>query len=305
MAPNQASLFDVELRKAVFDHVRTLRDKYSNRIPSAELNAGIVFDGNRVPIWNYMKGIFKPAVLGRDGSALSIQTSVESPYEDAHDPEAGHFIYAFRGTEGNHPDNVSLRNAMKFNRPLMYLVAVDPGYYDAILPVYVIGEDLIKLKFTLVADQFSAINEIATAPAADYRREYVTRAVMYRLHQAQFRRVVLRAYKERCCICRLKHVSLLDAAHILPDSHPKGEPIIPNGLGLCKIHHSAFDSNILGIDADAKVHIREDILVETDGPMLKHGLQELHGSRLDLPQKKTDRPNREFLTERFLQFTEV
>jgi hypothetical protein len=36
-------------------------------------------------------------------------------------------------------------------------------------------------------------------------------------------------------------VELLDAAHILPDGHPKGEPVVPNGLALCKLHHAAFD----------------------------------------------------------------
>jgi len=29
---------------------------------------------------------------------------------------------------------------------------------------------------------------------------------------------------------------------------------------------------MLGIDPDARVHVREDILHEKDGPMLKHGL---------------------------------
>jgi putative restriction endonuclease len=79
---------------------------------------GITFHGERVPIWNYQKGIFKPAALGLAGAALSIQTSVDSPYEDAHDPEAGHFIYKYRGTDSEHPDNVALRRAMWEQRPL-------------------------------------------------------------------------------------------------------------------------------------------------------------------------------------------
>jgi putative restriction endonuclease len=134
------------------------------------------------------------------------------------------------------------------------------------------------------------------------RREYATRAVLQRLHQQQFRRMVLVAYREQCCICRLKHVELLDAAHILPDRHPKGEPIVTNGLGLCKIHHSAYDANIIGIDPDARVHVRDDVLREIDGPMLKHGLQEVAGSRLILPKRSDLRPNREFLAERFDRF---
>lgn len=296
---------DTELRAAVFVHVQALRLRFNGRIPRDELLAGVIFDGQRVPIWNYQKGIFKPALLGRQGAALSIQTSVDSPYEDQHDPESGHFIYKYRGTDPAHPDNAALRAAMLFEKPLLYLVAVDPGIYDAIIPVYVIGDDAQNLQFTLVADQLGAVTELRPSADVVYRREYATRAVMQRLHQAHFRRIVLRAYRETCAICRLRHVNLLDAAHILRDHHHKGEPIVSNGVGLCKIHHSAFDSNILGIDGDVRVHIRDDILREKDGPMLKHGLQELHGARLVLPRRVSDRPNQEFLLERFAEFSAV
>jgi putative restriction endonuclease len=47
------------------------------------------------------------------------------------------------------------------------------------------------------------------------------------------------------------------------------------------------------------VHIRLDVLKKKDGPMLKHGLQELHGASLVLPIKPIHRPNRDFLAERF------
>jgi len=125
---------------------------------------------------------------------------------------------------------------------------------------------------------------------------------MARLHQQQFRRIVLQAYANRCAICRLRHLELLDAAHILPDHDPRGEPIVPNGLGLCKIHHSAFDSYIIGIDPDARVHVRDDILSEIDGPMLRYGLQEAHGTTLLLPRRTDQRPARDFLAERFERF---
>lgn len=114
--------------------------------------------------------------------------------------------------------------------------------------------------------------------------------------------MVLVAYREQCCICRLRHVELLDAAHTLPDRHPKGEPIVTIGLGLCKIHHSAYDANIIGIDPDARVHVRDDVLKERDGPMLQHGLQEVAGYRLILPSNADLRPNRDFLAERFTRF---
>jgi putative restriction endonuclease len=292
---------DDELRAVVFAYVQRLRSRHGGRIPLAELSVGVQFRGERVPIWNHQRGIHKPAALGKNGAALSVQTSVESPYEDEHDSEAGHFIYKYQGTDPNHSDNRALRSAMEWQRPILYLVGVDPGVYDAIFPIYVVADNPADLQFTMVADQ-PAVSLDASSMMVEARREYVTRAVMQRLHQQQFRRVVLRAYRERCSICRLGHLDLLDAAHILADRHPKGAPVVTNGLGLCKIHHSAFDTNIIGIDPDAKVHVRSDVLIEVDGPMLKHGLQEVHGSRLVLPRETSSQPNKEFLAERFVEF---
>ena len=301
------SVSDDELRAATFLRVKQLRDLYADRIPAKALSEGITIRGERVPIWNYQKGIYKPAVLGRNGSALTIQTSADSPYADFHDPEAGQFIYKYQGRDPEHADNRALRNAMLSRNPLLYLIAVDPGFYDAVFPIYVVGDEPGLLQFVLVADQMATTAApplgIPEAAMVELRRAYVTRAVVQRLHQRQFRRRVLHAYREQCAICRIRHIELLDAAHILEDKHPKGEPLVSNGLGMCKIHHSAFDAHILGIDPDVRVHIREDVLKEKDGPMLLHGLQELHGARLEIPRRAELRPDREFLAERFGRFT--
>jgi putative restriction endonuclease len=293
---------DDELRAVAFAFVQRLRDQYGGRIPRDELMKGVVFRGERVPIWNYQKGIFKPAALGPEGATLSVQTSAESPYDDVHDPDSGEFVYKYRGSDPDHRDNVELRRAMSWQRPLIYLVGVDPGFYDAIFPVYVTGDDRARLHFTLAADQMGLVAPVVDPVMTAARRQYATRAVMQRLHQQQFRRMVLKAYREQCAICRLRHVELLDAAHILPDSDPRGEPVVSNGLGMCKIHHSAYDAQILGIDPEARVHIRVDVLEEVDGPMLRYGLQAVHGTSLVLPKKEEMKPNRDFLAERFERF---
>lgn len=296
------SIDDSVLRAATLARVEELRILHGGYIPRAALMEGLNLFGQRIPIWNYQKGIFKPAVLGREGAALSIQTSVESPYEDEHDLNSGKIVYKYRGTDPNHYDNVALRRTMQRALPLVYLVAVDPGVYDALTPVYVIGEDRDRLQFTLVADAVSSHALLEDPVTTVVRRDYVTRTVLQRLHQQQFRRMVLRAYRERCAICSLRHVQLLDAAHILADRHPQGEAAVPNGLGLCKIHHSAYDSNIIGIDPDTRVHVREDILREKDGPMLLHGIQGVEGSRLFVPRREELKPNRDYLAERFERF---
>ena len=88
-----------------------------------------------------------------------------------------------------------------------------------------------------------------------------------------------------------------------------GLPVVANGLSLCKIHHAAFDSNMLGINPDYIIQVRGDVLKEHDGPMMKHGLQEHHGQltsqlvdKIILPKHKSDWPDRERLKVRFGEF---
>ncbi|WP_222128410.1 hypothetical protein [Cellulosimicrobium sp. TH-20] len=59
---------------------------------------------------------------------------------------------------------------------------------------------------------------------------------------------------------------------------------------------------MLGVTPDGEVRIALELLAEIDGPMLKHGLQEMHGRHLTLPRRRADRPDREFLAWRFERF---
>ena len=162
---------------------------------------------------------------------------------------------------------------------------------DAILQVYVVGDDPGILESTLVADQISARDVDPAMTAA--RREYATRAVLQRLHQQQCRRMVLVAYREPC-ICRLQHLEL-PMPHILPDRHPNRGTDRHERPRALQDQRLGLPANITGIDPDACVHVREDIPREKDTPMLKHGLQQVAGSRIILPMRDDLRPNQEYL----------
>lgn len=75
----------------------------------------------------------------------------------------------------------------------------------------------------------------AEAPERDYR----SRVVKERLHQAAFRENVMTAYEHYSAVCRLRRVELVEVAHIVPDSLG-GRPIVTNGMTMCKLHHAAF-----------------------------------------------------------------
>jgi putative restriction endonuclease len=132
-------------------------------------------------------------------------------------------------------------------------------------------------------------------------RRYAVRETRVRLHQAVFRGRVLRAYASTCSICRLKEGRLLDAAHIAGDLEADGEPIVPNGLSLCSIHHRAFDQQLVGVSPDYRVHVSRRLLEEEDGPMLEL-LKGFHDEPIVLPTRTAWRPDRERLAERYERF---
>lgn len=131
---------------------------------------------------------------------------------------------------------------------------------------------------------------------------YITASVRVRLHQRAFRERVLDAYRRQCAFCRLRHEELLDAAHIVPDTDPEGEPVVRNGLALCALHHTAFDRFFLGLRPDYVIEVRADIRRERDGPTLVHAIQALHGSRIVLPRSAPLRPDPQLLEMRYKLF---
>lgn len=290
---------DTRLRLAMFDHLSRVSDEHPDGVPSEVINS-FVFDGAQFRLI-VQPGIRKPAQLV---AALTIRTTwtppgAEAPYADEVGDD-GSLRYKWRGTDPNHPDNRALREAMGRQAPLAYFYPVARGVYKAIYPVYLIEEDPAAYEFAVEIGEYVEPDD--DDPAAALERRYTRRLTLQRLHQVLFRPKVLRAYESRCAICRIGHAPLLDAAHILPDRHPNGEPVVPNGLAMCKIHHAAYDVNILGIRADHVIEVRPDILAETDGPMLRHGLQEMHGTRITLPRSRRDHPDPDRLHERYVQF---
>lgn len=270
------------------------------------------YDGAKIPLRNRYKGIWKPASFG---AALSFTTKFtkpgkERPYEDAVGAD-GLMRYKWRDGGPDIPDNRALRAAMEAGLPLIWFYGVAEGFYQAVFPVFLVGEEADEQQFMVEVadmDRLSRDGQIfSEGPSLSVvEKRYAARMARQRLHQPVFRSMVMRAYDEHCAVCALHHVELLDAAHILPDAHEDGIAAVTNGLSLCKIHHSAYDRKFMGIRPDYVVEIRADLLNEVDGPMLRHGLQERHGERLlVLPQQRKERPSSALLEKAYLRFREA
>ncbi len=303
---------DAQVRAAAFRYLEEQTLIHGpDGLPWKVLAGGFDFQGKRVPLVS-QQGIFKPAILDLP---LSMRTTPQvgskaRPYDDELS-EDGVILYRYRGTDPMHRDNAGLRGAMKQQAPLIYLYGLVPGCYLPFWPALIVNDEPGRLAFTVQIDHGQVSDVMGTGEteniewpedsSVELRRAYYTGAVKRRVHQQGFRKRVLRAYREQCSVCRLKHAELLDAAHIIPDNEG-GRATVSNGLSLCKLHHAAFDKNILGVNPDLVIEVRQDILEEIDGPMLQHGLKGAHGDKLQVPRKSELRPDRSYLEQRYERF---
>ena len=296
---------DLQVRLAAFNWLSEQVNSYGDVLTKRLLDKGFEFQDQQVHLMS-PQGIFKPKFLELP---ISITTTPKGPYDDYFGKD-NFLIYRYRGTDPNHRDNVGLRKVFELKLPLVYFHGIEPSKYLAIWPVYVIGDDLSNLLFKVAVDDVVPAFEYSEpsvsrqiADVSDARHAYLTATVKVRLQQRIFREKVLDAYMSQCAFCRLKHRELLDAAHIIPDNLPEGKSTIENGISLCKLHHSAYDSFIIGITPDYIIQVRQDILEEEDGPVLQHGLKELHKTKLILPSSRSQWPRRESLEWRYSRFT--
>jgi len=109
---------------------------------------------------------------------------------------------------------------------------------------------------------------------------FTERTGWVRLGQSGFRATVFNAYRRRCAITGTKIWPALDAAHIRPVTQG-GEHRIDNGLLLRSDVHTMFDWGYLGVDPSYRL-------------LVSPRLRDEFGNGA-LPDRKGDRPHREFL----------
>lgn len=298
---------DTLMRLSAFEHVRRLNE-IRDYLTANDLKAGFLFEGERVPLINPQRGIFKPQKMRY---LLSIKTVFPKPgrkvwYDDQRQVHRQIFEgddsidYAFMGQDPNAVDNQWLLQALQSRIPVIYFLGIAPGRYQAILPVFISAWDPKMLKVRVA---FGVPNQdLLIPPESVIERRYALRVVKQRLHQASFREAVIAAYDGRCALSGLPESLLLDAAHIMEDKDERfGQPVVPNGIPLSKIHHAAFDKHLIGIDPDYQLHVSGRLLELQDGPMLE-ALKGLDGQKIHLPRRVKDQPDRDRLALRFERF---
>ncbi len=308
---------DAAVRAAAFAELDRLVLAHGPRLPWRLIKRGFIAADEKVLFANRVVGIFKPKQMS---AALSIKTVVPREgrrtwYRDQVgrlDHRTGLWRYDLAQGGRENPTNRALDAARGRRAPLVYFLGVAEGTYEPIRPVWVEELDYAAGHVLLAAADFleptrSSV-EVAEAgmgaPANELReRSYTLVAAKRRNHQAWFSSRTKSAYGHRCAFSGLPLPRLLVGAHILPDSEG-GPAAVTNGICMSTLHHTAFDANLIGVDTSCRIHVARSVKDGRDGPLLD-SLKGLDGTQLGQPDRREDRPDREFLDWRFQRFIET
>ncbi len=287
------------LRLEIFHDLELFIDSRGGFASRDELTAFTLRSGRPMPVIDRNKGIRNPRELDATLSIVSASDKGHyNVYDDAIDRDRGLLFYSWAQGPLDAGDNRKLLAALEQQVPIILFEKPMANVYVPVIGVRVIDVLPDRRQFVVDLDDTG----VRASPTATLDKRYVERLVKQRVHQPVFRARVLSAYNKQCAVCTLKYAELLDAAHIIADTDERGLPVVTNGMAMCKIHHAAYDQNFLGVSPDYVVHINERLLADRDGPMLQYGLQAMNGKALELPTRRDDRPDRDFLAERFATF---
>jgi len=293
-AANMVLAGDAALRQLALSTLDELVDTNGPRLTRKQLRDCV--PGVPTPhLADRQKGIWNPKWLD---ATLSVLTTHDSKYPDR---ELGDGVWSYSYREGGTGgDNRKLRFAYELGVDVIHFQPRAGLTYEPIYPVRIVENYPDQERVILVRRDIDRVDW--NLGEEEYLRRWVERTVLQRLHQDDFRKRVMRAYEDTCAVCNLKYERLLDAVHIDRDKSEFGEPHTNNGLALCKLHHRAYDLNLMGISPDYVVKVKSEVRRDSDGPMLLHGIQEMHGRKLWVPVEARDKPLPERLDRRYREF---
>ncbi len=303
---------DQPIRAAAFVAISQLSRQFNDHVPWDAIRDGFFMAGERIWFANRAKGIFKPKQMS---AALSIKTTVPRSgrirwYRDQ-DPESSNLdgatgLLRYELARGNDPTNDALRKAWQRGAHLIYFMGVAPAVYQPVFPVWVADFRPAEDHVLLATADFVAAGQQPHQPVAAMRDSvevsYSATTARSRNHQAWFSARTKAAYRNRCAFSGFPVRELLVGAHIRADKDG-GPASVQNGICMSTLHHVAFDSHLIGVDPDHRIHVSTRLREDTDGELLA-SLKQLDGARIRVPDDPRDGPDRAHLEFRFRQFRE-
>jgi putative restriction endonuclease len=137
-------------------------------------------------------------------------------------------------------------------------------------------------------------NEDKAAFLFEYERERVNSLTSRIVRDRVFRRIILRAYDDRCAVTGIKLINgggraEATAAHIRP-VEANGPDIASNGIALSGTAHWMFDRGLISLADDLQILVSRQV----NNPDGVYGLINRSGRAL-MPKRVSERPHRHFL----------
>ena len=148
-----------------------------------------------------------------------------------------------------------------------------------------------------ILNDLSAVSDSEIATITNTKRQEIIAQITRRYRAHDFRRRVLGAYGHRCAFCGVQ-LNLVDAAHIVPVADDSSTDETSNGIALCKLHHAAFDRNLVSINESFKIEMSEIQSQRLHVEQRNEGLREFREnlkSAIILPSDQRDYPARKYL----------
>jgi putative restriction endonuclease len=148
-------------------------------------------------------------------------------------------------------------------------------------------------------NNLDSLTEEQIVTVTNQGRRVIISQMARKFRATDFHRRVLGAYGQKCAACGVQ-LELVDAAHIIPVAAPTSTDETRNGVALCKLHHAAFDRNLLSFDEKYKIEVSDSEAGRLAAVNLAGGLaafrQHLR-TAIILPNDRRDYPPPEYISE--------
>jgi len=148
-------------------------------------------------------------------------------------------------------------------------------------------------------NQLDTLTDKQISEIKNHERRTVVAQIARKYRAADFRRRVLGAYSHRCAACGVQ-LELIDAAHIIPVAAPTSTDETKNGVALCKLHHAAYDKNLISFDERYKIEVSDSEIARLTASRLAGGLKAFKMQlrpMIVLPNDVRDNPPPKYIAE--------
>jgi putative restriction endonuclease len=163
-------------------------------------------------------------------------------------------------------------------------------------PLHLYGAENNFIKLLTKAAELQEISEQDVSSLTPKRKLIVENVSRYS-RDANFRKIVLSAYDNRCAVTRFQ-LRLVDAAHILPVPSGNSSDHVTNGMALSPTFHRAYDNCLIYLDENYVMRLNMEKVDELRQHKMDGGIKEFKSfldKRIHLPLDANQRPRIEYI----------